>query len=190
MRYPLPPKDANGDYLNGMSRRLGHLFNFLGMQEKLIPYYFSSDPNHSPPFKLFNNVRVRANAESDWNASALGIRSDIIKVGTERILEDVVGPFALGLFKDTQEEGDTKGNGWKVMMRNDIYSTRAYMCLKYIPSASFGLEPEHLETNVVNWIETLDTSTGTFDRSLTESVLETVAFGAVGGEVLDWKCIE
>jgi len=190
MRYPLPPRGQDGKYKTGISQRLGNLFDFLGMQDKLIPYYFSSDPDHEPPFKLFNNVRARANADSDWNASALGIGSDVIKVGVDKILEDIITPFTRRLLMDTQENKDGKGKGWKVMMRNDVYSTRAYMSLKYIPSSKFELEPEHLTTNVVNWLETMDTSTGSYDNAFTETVLDAIAFGSVHGEKIEWKCIE
>ncbi|KAF8147675.1 flavin-containing amine oxidoreductase-domain containing protein [Crassisporium funariophilum] len=91
------------------------------------------------------------------------------------------------LYNDLKNHTHT---GWNLMMRNDVYSTRAYMCFKYIPSASFGLPPDHLSTRVVNWCETFDKSTGWYDRALTETVLEAIAFGEAGDKDVDWKCLD
>lgn len=186
MRYPLPKKDKNGNYEPGVMQRLGQLFNYLGMQDQLIPYYFKSDKK--PGFKYFNGVRARIDeGNPDFDAPALGINSTLIELGTNRIVEDAIGPFARGLFNDLKNHTTT---GWDVMMRNDAYSTRGYMSFKYLPSAGFGLEPEHLATRVINWLETFDKSTGWYDRALTETVLEAIAFGDAGDGVVDWKCIE
>jgi len=184
MRYPLPKTNEKGEYEAGVMQRVGQLFNYLGMQKKLIPYYFKSDKE--PGFQYFNGVRSRIGEGNNFNAPALGINSSFTEVGTSRIIGDVVGPFAQMLFNDLQNRTT---HGWDVMMKNDAYSTRAYMSFKYIPSASFGLEPEHLSTRVINWVETFDKSTGWYDRALSETVLEAIAFGEVG-EGVDWKCIE
>jgi len=185
MRFPLPKTNDKGDYESGVMQRLGNLFNYLGMQNKLIPYYFKS--NESQGFQYFNGERVRIGERSDFNAPALGINSNLIDLGVNNIVNDVVGPFAKLLFDDLKNRTET---GWQVMMRNDVYSTRAYMSFKYIPSASFGLEPEHLATRVINWCETFDKSSGWYDRALSETVLEAIAFGEAGDGVVDWKCIE
>jgi len=191
MRYPLPRRGKDGKYKTGISQRLGNLFDFLGMQNKLIPYYFSSDPKHDQPFKLFNNVRIRANVHSDLNASALGIDEDVIRVGVKKIFDDVITPFARRLLKDSrQNRAEGEGKGWKTMMRNDVYSTRAYMSLKYIPSTELDLEPEHLPTHAVNWIETMHGGTGSFDQAFSETVLGAISFGNVPGEENVCKCIE
>lgn len=63
----------------------------------------------------------------------------------------------------------------------DHYSTRSFMNEKDIPSS------------VIKWCETMDTSTGFYDRGLTETVLESVAFDwpeKENSKKIEWKCIE
>jgi len=124
---------------------------------------------------------------NDFQAPALGINSTLTSIGVTRMVNDAIGPFARALYYDLQNHTST---GWENMMRNDDYSTRAYLSFKYIPSATFGLGPEHLSTQVINWLETFDKSTGWYDRALTETVLEAIAFGEAGEGQIDWKCIE
>ena len=73
------------------------------------------------------------------------------------------------------------GTGWEYLMRFDLYSARAYMSIEYRPSTAlqqeFGIPNEPLSVDVVNWQETFDTSTGAYDRALSEIVLEAIAFG-------------
>ena len=185
MRYPLPKSDDEGNYEPGVMQRLGQLFTYLGMHKQLIPYYFKSDKQ--PGFQYFNGIRARIGEGNSFDAPALGINSTLIGIGVTNIVNDAIGPFARVLFDDLQNHTNT---GWATMMRNDAYSTRAYLSFKYIPSASFGLEPEHLVTRVINWLETFDKSTGWYDRALTETVLEAIAFGEAGDGQVDWKCIE
>ena len=71
--------------------------------------------------------------------------------------------------------------GWDYLMKYNDYSTRAYMNIAYKPNnkelrACIGDGP--LPTAVINWLETVDKSTGWYDRSLAETVLEAMAFGA------------
>lgn len=68
------------------------------------------------------------------------------------------------------------------MMKYDSYSTRSYMSHVYMPSDDFlrvhpDVPIDHLPTNVVNWMETMDKTTGWYDRALTTTVLEEMAFG-------------
>ncbi|KAF9560294.1 amine oxidase [Agrocybe pediades] len=165
MRFPLPKTDEKGDYLPGVMQRVGKLFKYIDMQDKLIPYYFKSDGR--PGFQYFNGVRARIGDNNSFNAPDLGINSTLIELGVSNIVNDVVGPFAKMLYDDLKNHTTT---GWDVMMRNDVYSTRAYMSFKYIPSASFGA---------------VDGTTGPSAR-----LLEAIAFGEAGDGVVDWKCID
>lgn len=61
-------------------------------------------------------------------------------------------------------------------MSADAHSTRSYMTFAYTPNASLGLPEESLSTDVVNWVETFDKSTGWYNRVLLK-VLEALAFG-------------
>ncbi|KAF8153859.1 hypothetical protein B0H34DRAFT_661915 [Crassisporium funariophilum] len=186
MRYPLPKLDEHGDYKPGVMWRVGHLFKYIGLQPKLINYYFSSAKRGG--FRYFNGIRERiGEGNSDFDAPKLGINEALIKIGPSTIVHDVINPFAEKLFNDLKNHTTT---GWEEMMQSDVYSTRAYMSLKYTPNPSWGLPPDHLSNRVVNWLETFDKSTGWYDRGLTETVLEAIAFGQVGDAEIDWKCID
>ena len=76
------------------------------------------------------------------------------------------------------------------MLSVDDHSTRSYMTFAYTPNASLNIPEQSLATNVVNWLETFDKSTGWYDRGLTETVLEAIAFGQTGGATVNWTCIE
>ncbi|EUC58754.1 L-amino acid oxidase, partial [Rhizoctonia solani AG-3 Rhs1AP] len=67
------------------------------------------------------------------------------------------------------------------------------MSIKYSPTPSLGLPAEPLPNDVVNWCETFDKSTGWYDRALSETVLESIAFGWQPGPdppPVDWFCID
>lgn len=52
---------------------------------------------------------------------------------------------------------------------------------------------KRIPSSVIKWCETMDRSTGFYDRGLTETVLESVAFDWPEKEKskeIEWKCIE
>ena len=188
MRYPLPPLDDKGDYKPGVMQRLGRLFKYIGLQDKLIDYFYTSD--RSPGFQYYNGIRVRIGNQSDFDALALGIEQSYITAGTSAIAKDVVSPFAEAIYDDLKSH-TTRTTGWNKMLSVDAHSTRSYMTFAYTPSRSLGIPEKHLPTGVVNWLENLEESTGWYDRGFTETVLDAIAFGQGGdGVVIDWKCIE
>lgn len=198
MRYPLPQKDSEGNYKTGIMKRLGELINYTKLNDgpeplksTLIDYYYKAREEGS--FLYFNNERYQVSEVShppDFCAREMGVESEYVAVGVEKIVDDVVEPFARMLINDLEKQVN---KGWEVMKANDAYSLRAYMSFKYIPSVDLKLPPMHLTTNVINWCETFDNSTGSYDRGLTEAVLETLAFAkadsGVIGEV-EWKCFK
>ncbi|KAI6106546.1 hypothetical protein EDD16DRAFT_1523887 [Pisolithus croceorrhizus] len=200
MRYPLPKKDGEGRYKNGIMKRLAELIIYAPLNQgshrlvdKLIPYYYKAreDPNLKPGFYYFNGVRERiSNKPGDFRAKDLGVADSYVKAGVNPIASDVLKPFARMLIEDTKGR---KREGWEMMMANDSYSVRAYMSFKYLPSVHLELPPQHLPTNVVNWCELLEDSTKSYDRALTEEVFGSLAFAMVDdkdfGDV-DWKCFE
>ena len=184
MRYPLPPVDSDGNYQNGVMQRVGWLFNYINLQDQLAPYYYSS--NKSAGFQYYNGIRVRIGTPNDFDAPALGINQSYIQAGVSAIVEDVVNPFAEALYADLANGTTT---GWDKMLSVDAHSTRSYMAFAYKPSPSLNIPEQTLSTNVINWLETFDKSTGWYDRGLTETVLEAIAFAQVGDSSIDWKCI-
>ncbi|KIJ70595.1 hypothetical protein HYDPIDRAFT_164579 [Hydnomerulius pinastri MD-312] len=198
MRYPLPKKDDSGKYRNGVMKRVAELIEYEKLNQgpeplrsKVIPYYFETQNPCKPGFLYFNRVRTHVgDAKESFEAAKMGVRPEYIKAGVGPIVYDVVEPFGRMITEDMQTG---QKRGWQVMKQNDGYSTRAYMSLKYMPSINLGLAPTHLSTNVINWCEMLDKSSGWYDRGLTETVLESLAFAKAGGKPfgeVEWKCFD
>ncbi|KAG1769110.1 hypothetical protein EV702DRAFT_1189117 [Suillus placidus] len=184
-------------------QRVFNLFDYpplnngdISLKTKLKPFYFVGGGNNNTLFS-YNGVTVRQNAmpPNDPFKAEQVIQDEVdsnpyIAVGVKAIMDDVIGPFATRLLDDLKTGGS---EGWKYMKSFDHYSTRAYMQLKYIPSPSLGLPNNSLSTDVVNWCETFDKSTGWYDRALSETVLEAVAFGWHPGPdppPTQWFCID
>lgn len=187
MRYPLPKKEQ-GQYKNGIMKRLADLIVHLDLEDRLIPYYYKADNG----FYYFNGVRepVSKKPRGDFRGAEIGVDAEYIKAGADAITSDVVDPFVKLLIDDLIH--GTK-EGWKQMKENDSYSVRAYMAFKYLPSDNIRLPSQHLPNDVINWCALLGGSSGGYDRALTESVLSSLAFAKVGntdfGDV-DWKCFD
>ena len=183
-------------------RRVFHLFDYpplntsgISLKAKLKPFYFEGAGTNNA-FLSYNGVTVRQNAVPPGDPfKANQVIKDVdpnpyITAGTKAITDDVIAPFATRLLEDLQNGGTS---GWKYMQSFDKYSTRAYMSLKYLPSPNLNLPNKPLPTDVVNWCETFDKSTGWYDRALSETVLEAVAFGWQPGPdppKAEWFCIE
>ncbi|KAF8869719.1 hypothetical protein CPB84DRAFT_1856086 [Gymnopilus junonius] len=92
--------------------------------------------------------------------------------------------------------GGTSHDGWDYMMQYDMYSTRAYMAIAYKPSEALlneGMPDGPLPTDVINWCETFDKSTGWYDRAFSETVLEAIAFGwnpDPDAPATNWYCLD
>ncbi|KAF4601469.1 hypothetical protein EYR38_006122 [Pleurotus pulmonarius] len=181
MRFPDTP----------VMTRLFNLFRYAPLNRgdfqlfsKLKDYYFKDAKGNN--LLYYNDVRKRQNSGpsgDDFLWSRLGVGHEYLAAGVEEIMKDVVTPFADELMRDI-DTGGTKG--WDQLMQFDAYSTRAYMSTKYLPSPNLGLPAHSLSPSVVNWCETFDKSTGWYDRSLAETVLEDMAFSLPG----PWKLID
>ena len=201
MRYPLPKKGDDGKYESGVMKRLGELIDYsklndssfeVPLHKTLINYYFKAKTGGT--FLYYNNERYQVPSTDpsppDFRAREMGVESEYIKAGVDNIVADVVEPFSRMIMEEL-EQNSTKG--WDIMKQNDTYSLRAYMSFKYIPSVDLKLPPMHPTTNIINWCETFDKSTGWYDRALTEQVSEALAFAKAGSQTIgdvEWKCFE
>ena len=188
--------------ISSMSR-VFHLFEYpplnsngIALAKKLRPFYFKGAANNDTLFS-YNGITVVQNALPAGDPFQAGaVIQDVdpqpyIAAGTKAITDDVIAPFATRLLDDLKNQTTS---GWEYMQKFDKYSTRAYMTLAYRPSPKLGLPDAPLPTDVVNWCETFDKSTGWYDRALSETVLEAVAFGWKPNEnpmeATPWWCIE
>jgi hypothetical protein len=182
--------------------RLWKLFDReeLGLKKKLRPYYFRDEAKTT--LLSFNGVTLRrgeATTGDAFNASSLigdaqdPVSSAYIHADAEKVKEDVIRPFAQGLLRDLEKGGH---EGWEALMKYDNYSVRAYMGIVYRPSAKlakeFNLPDKPIPADVINWYETRVSSTGMFDRSLIDFILEEISFGwqEEGSPPVEWSCIE
>ncbi|KAJ8517742.1 hypothetical protein ONZ45_g5116 [Pleurotus djamor] len=171
--------------------RLFHLFKYrplntkpFDLHGKLRDYHFKDVKGNS--LMYFNDVRRTRGSKPSGDAfqwSQLDVGENYLDVGVDMIVKDMVEPFSNALVRDLQNGTQ---DGWDLLMQFDNYSTRAFMSTKYIPSPSLGLPAQPLSNTTVNWCETFDKSTGWYDRSLAETVLEDMCFSLPG----EWKLID
>lgn len=181
MRFPLPPDDS----MNGPHKRLRKLFEYLGTD--LLKYIPKTDQGR----RYYNGVNARfCNKEETFRAKELNVPNPYILAGVDALTTDYIERLTRPLLQDM--ENDTV-DGWKDFKNlYDRHSTRSYLQFVHVPcqelQVQFGVPATGLPTAVINWMETFDTSTGAYDRALTETVLEAIAFGVVGDNP-EWRCI-
>jgi hypothetical protein len=83
-----------------------------------------------------------------------------IAAGAKNIADDVYSPFVAKLANDLTTGGS---EGWEYMQGFDEHSTRSYMSITCTSSPSLGITSP-LPSDVVNWRETFDKSSGWYDR--------------------------
>ncbi|EKM58811.1 uncharacterized protein PHACADRAFT_205061 [Phanerochaete carnosa HHB-10118-sp] len=162
---------------------------FKRLDVKTLKYYFKDKLGNSTLF--YNDIVKKRTDESkivpkDFNIT--GLPDKWGSLGVEANMSNVIKPFKDGLIKDAKEHSE---KGWELMMEYDRYSTRGYMSDRrsdYRPD----LDEKKLmpyPVSIVEWCETFDGSSTSFDRALTESVLDSLAF-AYDDQPIDWHCID
>lgn len=164
-------------------KRLFYLFNYdplshhgAPLREALVPHSYVTKDKKGHLF--YNGVRCRQSEglSESFDAENRGIHPTYVSTGWERIVSDVTGLFVREITQDHGEQSPDD-SGWEALMRYDSFSTRRYMANVYRPSKQLEVPSGSLPMEVVNWCETMDTSTGSYDRAFSETVLEAVAFG-------------
>lgn len=137
----------------------------IDIKGKMIKYEFKSPNafacyNGQPPVRV-KNLKLKT---SDFEFEEIGISPDDLAKGADAILwEKLLVDFVPLLLEDLKTNGDA---GWKELMKYDKHTSRSYL----------GLVKE-LDTQTINWLETVSFGTGWFDQGLAEMVLESIAFG-------------
>jgi hypothetical protein len=160
------------------------------LNSRLTPFIFFNNNT----FFDYNGVTVRRSAMPDadpFKAQQVLVtphKQAYIAAGVTKIVDDVIGPFAAALLDDLKTGSN---EGWKKLLAKDFHSTRSYMAVEYEPSPKLNLPKGPLPGDVINWLETFDKSTGWYDRSLSETVLEAIAFGWQPNSTrpTDWFCV-
>jgi hypothetical protein len=177
--------------------RMFHLFGYpplntpdIALAQKLAPYRFSND-NCLMSYNGIIKTVAQSKTPGDHFKSAAVIQdtpnaSAYISATPGAIKTDALAPFVDKILHDLRTGGD---KGWKHLMKFDKYSFRAYLSLAYTPSEKLGIPQEPLPTDVVNWMETFAGTTGSFDRALSDTVLDAIAFGWPSPDDVKWSCI-
>lgn len=178
MRFPNTP----------MMKRTFHLFHKLKKEAdlSLIPYIFDNENSTLQ----YNDILMKRGLSTEdpkkWDVP--GIPSRFAQHGWSGLVNNVMDPFVKRLAEDFKRR---EKKGWELMMHYDQYSTRAYMSGRRSDAKAeldeLGLMP--YPTPVVDWLETFDTSSASYDRALSEAVLDSLAFTFPQSEV-KWWCIE
>ena len=181
MRFPQSP----------IMKDVFRLFRKINIMDKVIPYHFSVPTN----LMYFNGVRLPRQNTSIIHATAFNIKAipePYASIGWQSLAEYVIMPFKEALVRDNN---DNTRNGWKLLMRYDPCSTRAYMEKFHLIVQSDGdrklLNPDGLlpyPPAVVDWLELLNTSTNSYSYALSELILANLAFS--WPNVKDWSCIQ
>ncbi|KAI5984069.1 hypothetical protein EDD15DRAFT_2484624 [Pisolithus albus] len=203
MYYPLPKKDEQGRYKNGIMKRLADLITYPPLNEgpdrledRLIPYYYKAregpGPDKKGPFYYFNRVsqQISDKPKGPFRGEDMGVDAAYIRAGADAITNDVVDPFVRLLAEDLKH-GTKKG--WERLKEHDSRSVREYMAFKYLPSVNSGLPKQHLPEAVINWCALLCASGEGYGRALAESVFSSLAFAKADSTDLgdiDWKCFD
>ncbi|KAH6912094.1 hypothetical protein BKA70DRAFT_825472 [Coprinopsis sp. MPI-PUGE-AT-0042] len=181
MRFPLP-KDCPKDCGEGPHKRLKDLFELLHIP--LLEYHYKNPQG----IMYFNGLHASIGEKKfNFNAESLGVAEPYRAAGAEELCEDFLKEPLKVLMENHA--------GWdKFKQEFDKYSTRSYLQFRYRPSKKlrddYGIPDDSLPICVIDWLEIFDNSSGSFDRALTESVLEAIAFGAVPGMSPEWRCID
>ncbi|KAI6020432.1 hypothetical protein BKA83DRAFT_680115 [Pisolithus microcarpus] len=201
MYYPLPKKDDQGRYKNGIMKRLADLITYPPLNEgsdrlgdRLIPYYYKAreGPDTKPGIYYFNRVHepISTKPKGPFRGEDMGVDVAYIKAGADAITNDVVDPFVRLLAEDLKH--GTK-RGWERLKENESRSVREYMAFKYLPSDNIKLPKQPLPEAVINWCALLCASGEGYGRALAESVFSSLAFAKAGSTEfgdIDWKCFD
>lgn len=181
MRFPLPPHGETN-----LHKRLKELFELLDI--KLLNHTYMTDEG----LMYYNSIRSTVgNEEETFRAEELQVPGAYVRAGVNALASDYIQRLVQPLLDD-MKTGSIEG--WEDFKNQyDRHTTRSYLQFAYIPGrelqTKYGIPPTSLPTSVINWMETFDSGTGSYDRALTEMVLDAFAFGVVGPKP-DWYCIE
>ncbi|KZT10365.1 amine oxidase [Laetiporus sulphureus 93-53] len=173
MRFPDTP----------MMARAFKLFEQLKLPKD--KYFFENDNSTL----LYNNIlQPRRSASSYPKPWDIKIPESFDNLTWNALVDNAIKPFAKKIAQDFKNNTNT---GWKFMMQYDQYSTRAYMSgnREDTKSELDRLNMMPYPISVVNWLETFDKSTGSFDKALSEAVLDSLAF-AFPVKDIKWYCID
>lgn len=141
---------------------------------EMIPYIFEA-PNTYLYFNGVQTANVSTLPPNPFDISPSYVPASVLAAGQPAAIIDAALDEPRQLFV-TNKIQDAMTQLYETY---DQYSMRSW------------LESRGLSSSAINYCETLDKSTGWYDRALTETVLESLAFNWPGpGPAIQWKCFE
>lgn len=153
------------------------LFDSLGVPQ--IPYYYDYGSVQTP--SRYNDlISIKGETPPEDNdiykvstKNGGSVPDATIQKGVDAILEEAFGPFKKALKEDWE-------TGFQKLQQQDKYSTRQYL-----------REKMGYDYFSIQWMETMNTSSGLFDQAFSESVIDSFDFDApTSSGHVDWTCIE
>ncbi|CAZ83540.1 unnamed protein product [Tuber melanosporum] len=152
------------------------LFRVLGLEEdgKIIEYIMNAPGNR----RLFNGQCSKSSCQYEYLTFTYTRPNGMVLVGVEALLADAYDPFKEKLIEDFEE-------GWEYLMGFDNYSARTYL----------GQVKGH-PFSVITWMETMDTSTLSYDLAFTETIIDSLDFDYPFGPndppdaTVEWACVD
>lgn len=150
-----------------------HVFELLRWYELKLSNYRFENGNAT---LFYNGIRKKYESNPDTADifNVTGIPEVYSQTGWCALVANVVNPFVNGLVNDAKGNETSR---WKLMMKYDKYSSRAYMAgnrsdarpeldmLKMMP----------YPISVTNWLEMFASSTASYNNALSEAVLHKLA---------------
>ncbi|KAG8950361.1 hypothetical protein FRC04_007803 [Tulasnella sp. 424] len=149
--------------------------NDLEIASSLIKFYSEADSKNS--FLDFNGYSTRvAQADGDpFDFFATGVPKEDIEKGVDGILHEALTPLVCVVKKAISTPSDGE-NGLKEVIKLDKHSFRTYLSWE-----------RGLSTPTINWCETIASPARFYNFSLSEMVLDSIAFG---GSETNWYCLD
>ncbi|KAG7091716.1 hypothetical protein E1B28_008117 [Marasmius oreades] len=163
---------------------------FKELDIPLLKYQISCDET----WLCYNDIRVnRGDATGqDFGARVSrggNVPDEWVNEGVEALMKNVYGRFLAKLRADFRV-------GYEELMKYDEHSTRSFMAFVELEAWKDPNPPgdeypakERYPTSVVNWLETMTSSVGSFDMSLSETILHYYCF-AEGLPNTEWRCVK
>lgn len=169
MRFPgIPIMDRTFD-----------LFKRTGVP--VIPYYLDSSTGAVKCPSLYND-RLFVPMPGQWDpyhvavSNGGSIPDNVVKAGTT-ILDTAFKEYKDLMQKDFEA-------GFKLLLTQDAFSTR-----EYLKTGGANGSATKYDFFSVQWMETLDTSSGLFDQAFSESVIDSFDFDNPA-DTVKWSCID
>ncbi|KAJ7495560.1 flavin-containing amine oxidoreductase-domain containing protein [Mycena latifolia] len=154
------------------------LFTKLKMDNLLIPYYLEDAAGNNVNY--FNGIRIPnkdlPSQYKDGNYGPFKTGIPGLYASPQTMMDDQIKEY-----KDALVQNWSKG--WERLMKVDGWSTRGYLAYE-------GTGGEKWSSDVINYMETMQTGTGLWNSAFSETVMDSLDFDYPSDTPVKWWCIQ